>query len=121
MFEKDQNNSLSAVDRKSEHFEAINSKDFIINIDSMAIISYEREEKFRTKKPRTTEGPRTRDGILYLIVHSPASCERYARVAHDARAACFARIELWNRATELDQLQLRGTWFDSQRLLVLLE
>ena len=42
MIDKDQNNNLSAVDRKLEHFEAVNSKDFIINIDSMAIISYRR-------------------------------------------------------------------------------
>ena len=49
MIDKDQNNNLSAVVRKLEHFEAVYSKDFIINIDSMAIISYEREEKFRTK------------------------------------------------------------------------
>ena len=45
------------------------SNDLIRNIDSKAIIFYEREEKFRTKKPRTTEGPRTteartREGIL---------------------------------------------------------
>ena len=40
MIDKDQDNFLSAVDRKLEHFEAVNSKDFIINIDSMAITSY---------------------------------------------------------------------------------
>ena len=68
MIDKDQNNNLSAVDRKLEHLEAVNSKDFIINIDSMAIISYKREENFRTKKPRTTEGPRTREGILYILL-----------------------------------------------------
>ena len=72
MIDKDQNNNLSAVVTKLEHFEVVDSKDFIINIDSMAIISYEREEKFRTKKPRTTEGPRTteartREGILYVL------------------------------------------------------
>ena len=73
MIDKDQNNNLSAVDRKLEHFEAVNSKDFIINIDSKTIIFYEREEKFRTKKPRTTEGPRTTEArttvrrtILYI-------------------------------------------------------
>ena len=72
MIDQDQNNNLSAVDRKLEHFEAVNSKDFIIHIDSTATIFYEREAKFRTKKPRTTEGPRTteartttREGILY--------------------------------------------------------
>ena len=69
MIDKDQNNNLSAVDRKLGHFEAVNSKDFIINIHSMVIISYKREEKIRTKKPHTTEGPRTteartREGIL---------------------------------------------------------
>ncbi len=73
MIDKDQNNNSSAVDRELEHFEAVNSNNFIINIDSTAIIFYEREEKCRSKKPRTTEGPRTtttvteartREGIL---------------------------------------------------------
>ena len=69
MIDKDENNNLSAVNRKLEHFEDVDYEDFTINIDSTAIILYEREEKFRTKKPRTTEGPRTteartREGIL---------------------------------------------------------
>ena len=67
MIDKDQNNNLSAVDRKLEHFEAVNSKDFIfiINIDSMAIISYATGGKNFGRKNRVLQVQRDRVLLRY--------------------------------------------------------